>query len=193
MARAINLAEELAPKLAVPVRAASSFAEALSGADVVCAATHSADPVVRFEWLCPGVHVNSVGFNPKGREVDAATVAAALVVVESRVSALAPPPAGSNDLRWAIRDGLITASHVSVELGELVLGVHPGRTSFDELTLFKSVGSAVEDLAAASLLVNAAPRPRPGSIGGPLNADPDDVRGGVTCGALVSTWVVGRE
>ena len=83
-------------------------------------------------------------------------MASALVAVESRVSALAPSPAGANDLLWPIRDGLIEPDHISVELGELVLGVHPGRTSPDQLTLFKSVGVAVEDLAAASLVVKAA-------------------------------------
>jgi ornithine cyclodeaminase len=112
--------------------------------------------VVRLEWLSRGAHVNSVGFNVEGREVDAATVGSALVAVESRASALAPSPSGANDLLWPIRDGLIEPAHISVELGELVLGVHPGRTSPDQLTLFKSVGVAVEDLAAASLVVKAA-------------------------------------
>jgi alanine dehydrogenase len=100
--------------------------------------------------------VNSVGFNVEGREVDAPTVASALVAVESRASALAPSPSGANDLLWPIRDGVIEPEHISVELGELFLGVHPGRTSPDQLTLFKSVGVAVEDLAAASLVVKAA-------------------------------------
>jgi ornithine cyclodeaminase/alanine dehydrogenase-like protein (mu-crystallin family) len=112
--------------------------------------------VVRLEWLSQGAHVNSIGFNVEGREVDAGTVASALVAVESRASALAPSPSGANDLLWPIRDGLIEPEHVSVELGELVAGMHPGRTSPDQLTLFKSVGVAVEDLAAASLVVMAA-------------------------------------
>ncbi len=154
--KAVALAEELAPHLSVPVRAVPSFADALRGAGVVCAATHSPVPVVRREWLSSGAHVNSVGFNLEGREVDAATVVSALVVVESRTSALAPVPAGANDLLWPVRDGLIGPDHVRVELGELVLGHQPGRSSPDQLTLFKSVGVAAEDLAAASLVVVAA-------------------------------------
>jgi len=150
------LADELGACFGVPVLAVPTFADAMSGAGVVCATTHAAEPVVRRPWLAPGAHVNSVGFHTEGREVDADTVVDALVVVESRSSALAPVPAGSNDLLWPIRDGLVDEGHVGTELGELVLGSRPGRTSRDQLTLYKSVGVAVEDLAAASLVVAAA-------------------------------------
>jgi alanine dehydrogenase len=77
-------------------------------------------------------------------------------VVESRAPALAAAPAGSNDLVRPIRDGVIETDHVQVELGEVVLGLHPGRTSSGQSTLFKSVGVAVEDLVAASLVVERA-------------------------------------
>ncbi len=133
-----------------------SYREALDGADVVCATTHAVEPVVRRDWLSPGVHVTSVGFNPAGREVDDATIADALVCVESRSAALAPFPAGSNDLLAPIRDGVITADHVHAELGELVAGTRPGRTSPDQITLYKSVGVAVQDAAAVALVVAAA-------------------------------------
>ena len=155
-AKAVALAAELQARVAVPVRAVPSFADALAGAGVVCAATHSPEPVVRLEWLAPGAHVNSVGFHVEGREVDAATVVDALVVVESRASALAPVPAGANDLLWPIRDGLIGPDHVRAELGELVLGARPRRSSPGQPTLYKSVGVAVEDLAAAALVLSAA-------------------------------------
>src|SRR2546428_5594171 len=128
----------------------------MSGAGIVCATTHAAEPVVRRACLAAGAHVNSVGFHSEGREVDADTVVDALVVVESRSSALAPVPAGSNDLLWPIRDGLVEEGHVGTELGELGLGSRPGRTSPDQLTLYKSVGVAAEDLAAAALVVAAA-------------------------------------
>jgi alanine dehydrogenase len=154
--KATALAEELGLALAVPVRAVPSFAEALSGAGVVCATTQSPDPVVRKEWLSPGTHVNSVGFNVHGREVDGATVSSAFVVVESRTSALAPVPAGSNDLLWPISEGLIGPDHIAGELGELILGLVSGPLSRDQLTLFKSVGVAAEDLASARLVVTAA-------------------------------------
>jgi ornithine cyclodeaminase len=150
------LAIALADELERTVIAAPTFADALAGADIVCATTHSPDPVVQREWLGAGVHVNSVGFNTAGREVDAQTVLDALVVVESRSSALAPVPAGANELLWPIRDGLMEPSHVYAEVGELVAGTKPGRTSPEQLTLYKSVGVAVEDLAAATLVVTAA-------------------------------------
>jgi alanine dehydrogenase len=155
MAKGSALASEIATELGLRARAAS-FAEAVRAADVVCACTHSAEPVVRREWLRAGTHVNSVGYNTAGREVDGETVAAALVVVESRAAALAPPPGGSNDLQWPIRDGLINATHIHAEVGELVSGARPGRENASQLTLYKSVGVAVEDAAAAALVLRLA-------------------------------------
>jgi len=141
-------AEQFAEEIGA--RVASSWEEALDGADVVAATTHAAEPIVRREWLNDGVHVNSVGANPGGvGEVDAATIADALVAVESRASTLAPPPAGAPEFR----DG----EHPDVvELGELVAGSKPGRISQDQITLYKSVGVAVQDAAAAALVLAAA-------------------------------------
>jgi ornithine cyclodeaminase len=155
-AKAEALAEELAGELDLPVRATASWEEASDGADVVCATTHALEPVVRREWLAPGVHVTSVGYNPQGREVDDATVVDALVVVESRAAALAPFPAGSNDLLQPIQRGLIGTDHVHAEIGELVQGSRPGRSSPEQITLYKSVGVAVQDGAAAALVLQAA-------------------------------------
>jgi len=130
-------------------RAVDSFEEAVRGADVVCATTHSPEPVVRREWLSSGAHVTSVGINPNGRELDEATVRDARVYVESRAAALAPFPTGSNDLAGLSPGELI-------ELGELLGDSKLGRTSADELTLYKSVGVAVMDAAAAGLVLGAA-------------------------------------
>ena len=141
-------AEELAHEIAGV--AADSYADALAGADVVAATTHAEQPVVRREWLSPGTHVNSVGLNATGREVDEATVAEALLVVESRESALAPPPAGAPELVG------IDGARVHAELGELVAGTKPRRRSRDEITLYKSVGVAVQDAAAAAIVLAAA-------------------------------------
>ena len=142
--RAAELAAELGGK------AVGSFEEAVRGADVVAATTHAAEPIVLGEWLTPGVHVNSVGANPAGRgEVDAAIVSQALVAVEFRESTLAPPPAGAPEFR----DG---APEDVVELGELVAGTKPGRTSPEQITLYKSVGVAVQDAAAAALVLARA-------------------------------------
>jgi alanine dehydrogenase len=142
--RAAELAAELGGT------AAGSWEEAVRGADVVAATTHAAEPIVLAEWLSPGVHVNSVGANPAGRgEVDPAIVRQALVAVEFRESTLAPPPAGAPEFR----DG---APEDVVELGELVAGTRPGRNSPDQITLYKSVGVAVQDAAAAALVLAAA-------------------------------------
>jgi alanine dehydrogenase len=154
--KAAAMALELRDTAGVPVIAAASFADAIAGADIVCATTHSPEPVVRRAWLRAGTHVNSVGFNTAGREVDAETVRDALVVVESRAAVLAPIPAGANELLWPIRDGLIEPAHIHAELGELVAGTRPGRTTAGELKLYKSVGVAAEDLAAAMLVAGAA-------------------------------------
>jgi alanine dehydrogenase len=143
-------AEALAAEIGAAAHAVDSFEEAIRGADVVAATTHSKEPVVRREWLSPGVHVNSVGLNPNGREVDEQTVADAVLVVESRESALAPPPAGAPELAG------LDPARVHAELGELVAGSKPGRTSQDQITLYKSVGVAVQDAAAAALVLAAA-------------------------------------
>ena len=156
VAKTLTLAQKLSSELGIPVRAARSYRDALAGADIVCATTHSLDPVVRWEWLEPGVHVNSVGLNPEGREVDDDTVMNALVVVESRQSALAPYPAGTNDLLWPIREGLISEEHIHAEVGELIMGTRSGRTSPEQVTLYKSVGVAVQDAVAAQLVLTAA-------------------------------------
>jgi ornithine cyclodeaminase len=143
-ARAAELAAELGAE------AAGSFEEAVRGADVVAATTHAADPIVLREWLEPGAHVNSVGANPDGRgEVDAELVRDALVAVEYRDSTLAPPPAGAPEF-------VEGAPREVVELGELVAGTKPGRTSPEQITLYKSVGVAVQDAAAAALVLAAA-------------------------------------
>jgi alanine dehydrogenase len=154
--KAEALAEELASELDLQVRVTSSWEEACAGADVICATTHALEPVVRRDWLAAGAHVNSVGYNTQGREVDDPTVVDALVVVESRDAALAPYPSGSNDLLQPIERGLIDVAHIHAEIGELVQGTKPGRTSTEEITLYKSVGVAVQDGVAAALVLQAA-------------------------------------
>ena len=153
-AKATSLADELSKALPADTLAVKTYPEALRGATIACAATHATQPVIRRSWLTPGVHVTSVGYG--GREVDDATVHDALVCVESRRAALAPYPAGSSDLLEPIRDGIIPAEHVHTELGELVAGTKPARESPNQITLYKSVGVAVQDAAAAALVIAAA-------------------------------------
>jgi ornithine cyclodeaminase/alanine dehydrogenase-like protein (mu-crystallin family) len=140
-------AQELADEIGAV--AAGSFEEAVRGADVVAATTHAQEPVVRLEWLSPGTHVSSVGSPPSGSELDPAIVREATLVVETR-AALLPPPAGAAELQG------LDPSAVHAELGELVSGDKSGRTSPTETTLYKSVGVAVQDLAAAALVLAAA-------------------------------------
>jgi ornithine cyclodeaminase/alanine dehydrogenase-like protein (mu-crystallin family) len=154
--KARELASEATAWLGEKVRPVDTYAEAIRGADVVSAATHSPEPVVRREWLSAGAHVTSVGYNTAGREVDGATFRDALLVVESRAATLAPPPAGSNDIAMAIAEGSMTREHIHAELGELVSGARPGREDAAQITLYKSVGVAVQDAAAAAMVLEAA-------------------------------------
>ena len=128
--------------------AVESFAAAVDGADVVCCCTDAPEPVLSRSWLAAGAHVSSVGASPQGPELDAETIAAGAVFVESRV-ACSPFPAGSHELAG------VPPSRV-VELGEVLAGTRPGRTSEGQLTVWKSMGHAVEDVVAARLVLDAA-------------------------------------
>jgi ornithine cyclodeaminase/alanine dehydrogenase-like protein (mu-crystallin family) len=128
--------------------AVESFEDAVRGAEVVCLCTDSPEPVIDRSWLAPGTHVTSVGYSKQGGELDRATVRAGLLVVESRV-ALEPPPAGAAELEGMAADEV-------VELGEILSGAHPGRTSAEEITVYKSMGHAAEDAAAARLVYERA-------------------------------------
>jgi ornithine cyclodeaminase/alanine dehydrogenase-like protein (mu-crystallin family) len=137
--RAAQVAAELG------ARAVASAEEAVRGADVVVVATTSKTPVLRGEWLAPGAHVNAVGATrPDWRELDDETLRRSRVFVDSRVAALQE----SGDVMAAAAGGAVVS-----ELGEVLGNVRPGRKTEDEITLFKSVGVAVEDLAAARLVL----------------------------------------
>jgi len=133
---------------------ASSAEEALRDADVVVTATSSREPVLRRDWLKPGAHVNAVGAStPQAREIDTATVAASALFCDSRESLRNE----AGEFQLAIREGLIAGEeHVRAELGEVLAGAAPGRRDDGELTLFRSLGLAIEDLAAAERAVAAA-------------------------------------
>jgi ornithine cyclodeaminase len=127
--------------------------EAVAGAEIVCTTTASREPIVRHEWLAPGAHVNAVGASvPSARELDADTVASASLFVDRRESTLNE----AGDYLLAVEEAGIGPEHIRAELGEVLIGAHPGRVSDDELTVFKSLGLAVEDLAAADLCVRRA-------------------------------------
>jgi alanine dehydrogenase len=129
-------------------RPVASFQEAVAGAEVVCCCTDARQPVLRAAWLAPGAHVSSVG-GTFGPELDAETVHAGRVFVEWRGAALEAPPAGAHELQGLGGDAV-------TELGEVLAGTRPGRTSDRELTVYKSTGHAVEDAAAAHLVYRRA-------------------------------------
>jgi ornithine cyclodeaminase len=127
--------------------------KAVRDADIVVLATSSREPVIRREWLKPGVHINAVGSSiATTREVDTATMAAASLFVDRRESTVNE----SGDYLLALKDGADV--HIKAELGEILIGTAKGRTSADEITLFKSLGLAIEDLASAQLLYDKARR-----------------------------------
>jgi alanine dehydrogenase len=129
-------------------RAAGSFQEAVAGADVVCCCTDAREPILEAGWLAPGAHVSSVG-GTFGPELDPEIVRSSRVFVEWRGAATNRPPAGAHDLQ-----GLDPAA--VTEIGEVLAGTRPGRTSRDQVTVYKSTGHAVEDAAAAGLVYRRA-------------------------------------
>jgi ornithine cyclodeaminase/alanine dehydrogenase-like protein (mu-crystallin family) len=137
-----------------PVRVMTSAEEAVRGADVVVTATSSRNPVLRREWLAPGAHINAVGASlASARELDTRTVADSAYFCDSR--GLVCNEAG--EFAVALAEGAISGEdHIRAEIGEVLAGTHPGRTSDSELTVFRSLGLAIADLAAAQAAVTAA-------------------------------------
>jgi ornithine cyclodeaminase len=145
--RARAFVRELADGVPFELEACESVEEAVRGADVVVTATSSREPVLMRSWLEPGVHVNAVGASqPTSRELDTETVGDALIFTDRRESL----ENEAAEYRLAVEEGLIESGHVRGELGELLTGSATGRTSDDEITLFRSLGLAVFDVAAAA-------------------------------------------
>jgi ornithine cyclodeaminase len=150
-ARRLGAAEELAGEVGATV--APSVDAALFGAEVVCTTTGATQPIVEKRWLVRGAHVNAVGAClPTVRELDTETVAHASFFTDRRESCLAE----AGDYVLAAAEGAVGPEHIKAELGEVLAGLHPGREHEDELTVFESLGIAVEDLAAAELVVRKA-------------------------------------
>jgi ornithine cyclodeaminase len=149
--RTLAAAEQLAAEVGAIV--APSADAALFGAEVVCTTTSSREPVLEHRWLAPGAHVNAVGSClPTIRELDTETVAKSSFFTDRRESALNE----AGDYVIAAAEGAIGPDHIKAELGEVLAGLHPGREHEDELTVFESLGIAVEDLASAELVVARA-------------------------------------
>lgn len=151
--RSRERAEALAALDDARATACASVEEAVRGADLIVTATSSREPVIRREWIAAGAHINAVGSSvATSRELDGATLAAASLFVDRRESTLNE----SGDYLAAVRAGAIGEGHIRAEIGEILTGKAAGRTSGEEITLFKSLGLAVEDLAAAAYLYERA-------------------------------------
>lgn len=149
----VQYAEDMSRHTGMPVRAAASAEEAVRGADLVVLVTSSGHPVVRDEWVGRGAHVVSVGAcRPDQREIDPALVARARLVVDSRAAAMVE----AGDVVQGLSEGRFGATHVVGELGEVAAGTVRGRTDAEEVTIFKSLGLAVEDVATAALVLRRA-------------------------------------
>jgi ornithine cyclodeaminase len=144
--RCARYAEKARQKFGVAVEVAESAEACVRGADVICTVTASREPVLRGNWIAEGAHINAVGAAlPTARELDSAAVTRSRVYVDRRESALAE----AGDILIPMSEGAFNADHVRGDLGEVLMGAVPGRESSREVTLFKSLGLAIEDLAAA--------------------------------------------
>ena len=154
-AAAEAFAQDMSSRLGIPVLATSSAAEALAGAHIVCTATTSSTPVFKNRDLAAGVHINAVGsWGPRTAEIPADTICRARVFVDYRAAALEE----AGDLLMPLQEDRITAEHIRAELGDLIASRVAGRQTSDEITVFKSVGLAVQDLFAAARAVENARR-----------------------------------
>jgi alanine dehydrogenase len=152
-ASAAALKQEMAPQVRATIEATNSADEAVRDADLVVTVTTAKEPILKKDWLKPGVHINAVGSHrPDLREIDGATLARAKVVVDSREAIMAE----CGDILLAIKEGSIAKENIHGEIGEVLAGTKPGRARADEITLYKSVGIAIQDVATANLVYHKA-------------------------------------
>ena len=145
--RDLSRAQALVP-LDSRARAVDSVMEAVSRADVICLCTSSPEPVIKMDWLKEGAHITSIGYRPPGGELPREVIEKGHLFIESK-RAFEPPPVGSAELQ-----GL--HPELGIEIGEVLLGQKPGRESAEEITIYKSMGHAMEDLVAANLVYKKA-------------------------------------
>jgi ornithine cyclodeaminase len=148
-----RFAEEMRPRYEFPIEPVETVEQAVSGADLIVIATTAHAPIVKREWIAPGAHLNAVGSSiPTTREVDSALMAASRLFVDRRESTINE----AGDYLIALGEGAIGPDHIRAEIGDVLIEAERGRTSADEITLFKSLGLAVEDLATAEYLYRKA-------------------------------------
>lgn len=148
-----ELVREMQKQVPFPIEVSGSNEAAVRDADIVVTATSANESVIRREWIADGTHINAIGtHSPQSREIDTATMAAARIFVDRRESALNE----AGDYLLAAKDGAVTPESIVAEIGELVINTKKGRTSASEITLFKSLGLAIEDVVCAEYLYRKA-------------------------------------
>ncbi|MEA3335082.1 MAG: ornithine cyclodeaminase family protein [Chloroflexota bacterium] len=156
-----RFADEMSASLGVGVRPAADTRNAVEAADIIITATSAHDPIFDGSWVQPGTHINAIGSHaPAWRELDTTTLQRAKVIADQATACLAE----AGDLIIPIQKGAITEEHIYAELGEIVAGSKPGREGDDEITLFKSVGLAIQDVAVAALVYRRAQEAGVGQI-----------------------------
>jgi alanine dehydrogenase len=157
---AAAIKKDLEPTTGVTIEVASSPEEALHEADLVVTASTAKTPIVKMDYLKPGIHINAVGSHrPDARELDGATVARAKVIVDSCEAIMAE----CGDILLAIEEKSIGKDHIHAEIGEVLAGAKSGRSGANEITVYKSVGIAIQDVAAADLVYRKALEQRVGT------------------------------
>jgi ornithine cyclodeaminase len=152
-AHAVSFVKQIRERSGVEAEVTASAREAVEGTDLICTNTSSPEPVLMGEWIAPGAHINAVGSSAaQARELDAAAVVKSRLFVDSRSSAVHE----AGDFIVPKKDGIIGDDHIKGEIGEVLLGRVTGRESSEEITLFKSVGLAVEDVAAGDFVYRKA-------------------------------------
>jgi alanine dehydrogenase len=152
-ASAAAIKNEMAPQVNCAVEIADNAESVVRDADLLVTVTTAKEPIVKPEWLKPGVHINAVGSHrPDLREIDGATLARAKVVVDSREAIMAE----CGDILLALKENSIGENAIHAEIGEVLAGTKSGRETNDEMTLYKSVGIAIQDVAAANLVYRKA-------------------------------------
>ena len=148
-----RLAREMRSSIPFQIAPVESNEAAVRDADLIVTATSSLEPVINKEWISPGAHINAIGtHSPSSREIDSGTMAVAKIFVDRRESALNE----AGDYLLAAKEGVIGPENIVAEIGELLIGIKPGRASTSEITLFKSLGLAIEDVACAEYLYQKA-------------------------------------
>ena len=152
-AAAHAFAAEMSAQLELPIAPATDLRAAVADADVILTATTAHEPLFDGNWLQPGVHINGIGSHaPAARELDTVTVQRARVVTDQAAACLAE----AGDLIIPLREGAIAEAHIAAQLGDIIVGLKPGRTTEEEITLFKSVGLAIQDIAVAAQVYRQA-------------------------------------